>query len=138
MLRSIPLPMSRARIAEAREAATESNWFAGCPEERCRAAGRCCGAVRRLEPDGPRCYPTCMRLAMAACLDTEFTADDRAALEDMLECDPHYDPDWSEETADDEAPESSAMLTVSLMLTLSTPNPSAPAASGPDRPGLSP
>jgi hypothetical protein len=60
--------MPPKRIAEARAIATGGEWFAGCPEARCRAEGRCSGALRRFHAGGARCYPTCLKVVLEALL----------------------------------------------------------------------
>ena len=60
--------MPAKRIADARKVAREGEWFRGCPEGRCRDGQRCCGSLRRFHENGPRCYPTCLKLALTALL----------------------------------------------------------------------
>jgi hypothetical protein len=61
-----PPAMPPRRVAEARQIASDGRWFVNCPEARCRAEGRCHGRLRRFHPGGPRCYPTCFKVALEA------------------------------------------------------------------------
>ena len=81
MSKLAPPFMPPKRVAEAREIATGAKWFVNCPEMRCRAEGRCSGALRKFHDGGPRCYPSCLKLALSVVLDQESaSAEDHEAL----------------------------------------------------------